>query len=93
MGETARVAFDRADHRVPFVAARNRALKHLRHRRVAARVHEQKALEQSQQTAGGADHAVEYREAVAAVESAITELPDRCREIFLLSRQQELGER
>lgn len=74
-----------------FVAARNRALKHLRHGRVVARVHEQEASEQSERAAGGTDHELRYREAAAAVEAAIAELPDRCREIFVLSRRQHMS--
>lgn len=74
-----------------FVAARNRALKHLRDRRVAARVHERKAAEQSDADAGGADAEVRYRETAAAVDAAIAALPDRCREIFLLSRRQHMS--
>lgn len=74
-----------------FVAARNRALKHVRHRRVVARVHEQKAAEQSERAAGSADHEVLHRETAEAVEAAIAELPERCREIFLLSRRQHMS--
>lgn len=74
-----------------FVAARNRALKHLRHGRVVARAHEQVAAERSREAPDRADDDVRYGEATAAVEAAIAGLPDRCREVFLLSRRQHMS--
>lgn len=73
-----------------YMAARNRALKHLRHRRVVARW-EERAAQAPASVHAGADHGVRYREAQEAAERAISELPDRCREIFLLSRRQHMS--
>jgi RNA polymerase sigma-70 factor, ECF subfamily len=39
----------------------------------------------------GADHRVRERELADAIERAISELPRRCRETFLLVRQQHLS--
>lgn len=72
-----------------FTAARNRALKHLRHRRVVER-HEERAAVWPQQ-APRADEEVRQRETAEAIDAAIAELPDRCREIFLLSRRQHMS--
>ena len=73
-----------------FVAARNRALKYMRHARVAeawiARV--------DREAAPGPDTPEDHclrRELDAAVQRAITELPSRCRATFLLRRSQGLS--
>lgn len=72
-----------------FTAARNRALKHIRHRRVVEGYEERAAVWPEQ--APGADEEVRRRETAEAIEEAIAELPDRCREIFLLSRRQNMS--
>jgi RNA polymerase sigma-70 factor (ECF subfamily) len=72
-----------------YAAARNRALKHLRHARVEQRFQERSAPPGG--APGGADHAVRHRETAEAVEAAVAELPDRCREIFILSRRQHMS--
>lgn len=73
-----------------FVAARNRALKCLRHRRVAdgwiARVASEKIPDSN-----SADDMVLEAELRQAAERAIEELPARCREIFLLRRRDHLS--
>ena len=80
----------RLTRRYLFVAARNRALKYLRHARVAeawiARV--------DREAAPGPDTPEDHclrRELDAAVQRAITELPSRCRATFLLRRSQGLS--
>lgn len=70
-------------------AARNRALKHLRHERVASRW-----LARSVgriPSAPPADRELEGHEVAEAVDRAIAELPERCRLVFTMSRQRELG--
>lgn len=71
-------------------AARNRALKHLRHRRVVSRW-EERAAQAPAPVREGTDHDVRRREARESAERAIADLPDRCREIFLLSRRQHMS--
>jgi RNA polymerase sigma-70 factor (ECF subfamily) len=73
-----------------YTAARNRALKHLRHRRVVSEWAESAAHE-TLRTGPAADDGVRTREVAQAIHTAIDELPERCREIFLLSRQQHLS--
>lgn len=70
-------------------AARNQALKHLRHRNVVSRSQAflKASLRQSQPTP---EDQARYREVSDAAQDAIEQLPDRCREIFLLSRQGEM---
>jgi len=72
-----------------YTAARNRALKHLRHRRVVARWAEEAARAPTP-TGQQADERVRAREVAEAVRRALDELPERCREIFLLSRESQL---
>jgi RNA polymerase sigma-70 factor (ECF subfamily) len=73
-----------------YTAARNRALKYLRHRRVVAHWAEQAARAPS--PAGPqADERLRTRELAEAIRRAIDALPDRCREIFLLSREEQLS--
>jgi len=64
-----------------FVAARNRALKYLRHRRVVAAWIERASQEQAP---------LVRRELDDAVQRAIAELPSRCREVFVLRRRDAL---
>jgi RNA polymerase sigma-70 factor (ECF subfamily) len=73
-----------------FVAARNRALKSLRHRRVAdawiARV-----AGEAIPGSSSPEEIVLQRELERAAERAISDLPRRCREIFLLRRRDHLS--
>lgn len=64
-------------------ATRNRALNQLRHQRVAERVRPE-ALGQS--TAPSADRDFAEKELEAEVKRAVSDLPERCREVFELSR-------
>lgn len=73
-----------------YTSARNRALKHLRHRRVVSAWAESSAHE-TLRTGDEADHDVRTREVEQAIHVAIDKLPERCREVFLLSRQQHLS--
>jgi RNA polymerase sigma-70 factor (ECF subfamily) len=77
-----------------YCAARNRALKYLRHERVVTRwqawATEQGQGDASTAVAAAADAEFEGRELAAAVDQAIAELPERCRLVFTLSRQQDL---
>ena len=73
-----------------YAAVRNRALKHLRHRRVAASWVERVAREEVP-TAESPSDLYLRRELEDTVERAIAELPPRCREIFLLRRRDQLS--
>lgn len=64
-------------------ATRNRALNQLRHRRVVERVRPEVL---GRAVAPGADQDVEERELRLAAARAVRELPERCREVFELSR-------
>lgn len=72
-----------------YTAVRNRALKYLRHRRVVSRWAEQVAREPAPM-GPQADDDVHAAEVARAIREAIDQLPDRCREIFLMSREQNL---
>lgn len=69
-----------------YVAARNRALKHLRRRRVAEAWIERAAREEPPSADTPEDRCLQD-EVQRSVQHAIAELPDRCREIFLLRRR------
>lgn len=73
-----------------YVAAKNRALKYLRHRRVAAAWIERVAREEVP-TASSPEDLFLRRELADAVTHAIADLPPRCREIFVLRRHQHLS--
>lgn len=82
-----------------YSAVRHRAISHLRKVRVAARVEENATAASIHGSGWGgafgsrvpaADTEVEAAELQAAIERAIAELPDRCREAFALSRQHDL---
>jgi RNA polymerase sigma-70 factor, ECF subfamily len=73
-----------------FVAARNRALKSLRHRRVAEAWIARVASERIPAGHTPEDDVIE-RELAAAAARAIRELPGRCREVFLLRRRDQLS--
>jgi RNA polymerase sigma-70 factor (ECF subfamily) len=70
-----------------YVAARNRALKYLRHRRVAEAWVDRASREEGPPTADTPEDRYLQGELDGAIERAIAELPDRCREIFLLRRR------
>ena len=73
-----------------FRAARNQALKYLRHERVVLRWR-QRAAHEPEPTAASTDADVHHREVADAVDRAIAELPERCRLVFTLSRERDLG--
>lgn len=67
-----------------FRAARNRALNHIRHERVAQRAAPLVADEPS--APPSAEHALADAEIDRAVHAALEQLPPRCRQVFELSR-------
>jgi RNA polymerase sigma-70 factor, ECF subfamily len=71
-----------------YQSARNRALNHLRHERVVRDAAPRIVGEDSVAAAGAA--ALEEAEIAAAVRQAVSELPERCREVFELSRTEGL---
>ena len=81
---------DRLTRPYLFVAARNRALKYLRHRRVAAAWVDRVAREETP-TADTPEDLYVRGELDEAVQRAIAELPGGCREIFLLRRRDQLS--
>src|SRR5689334_20307784 len=72
-----------------FRATRNRALNQIRHERVAARL-EPEIVNSRPESAPAADHATVETELRQAVDRAIRSLPERCREVFELSRVEGL---
>jgi RNA polymerase sigma-70 factor, ECF subfamily len=73
-----------------YSAARNRALKHIRHRRLVSRWTEKTMLEKPADQ-GDTDHHVRSREVTDAIARAVGELPPRCAEIFRMSRYEHLS--
>jgi RNA polymerase sigma-70 factor (ECF subfamily) len=73
-----------------YTAARNRTLRHLRRQRVADRWLERAAPESYTPAAITAE-AVHEHELCEALERAVTELPERCRLVFTMSRHQHLS--
>jgi RNA polymerase sigma-19 factor, ECF subfamily len=73
-----------------YAAAHNRALKYLRHRRVAEGWIERAAREAPPTADSPADLYLQH-ELEEMVERAIADLPVRCREIFLLRRRDQLS--
>jgi RNA polymerase sigma-70 factor (family 1) len=71
------------------VAARNRALRAIRHRQVEARWEERQAFE-PERGEPGPEHTMAERELSEAVAAAMQELPERCRLVFSLSRHEHL---
>lgn len=67
-----------------FQATRNRVLNHLRHLKIAQR--SEPEIQSESAPASSADEAVVAQEVSVAVQHAIQSLPDRCREVFELSR-------
>ena len=75
-----------------YVAARNRALKYLRHRRVVAAWITRAACEEAPLSDTPEDLCLRG-ELDDAVQQAIAELPARCRAIFVLRRREQLSYR
>jgi len=75
-----------------YVAARNRALKYLRHRRVVAAWIARAASEEIPPSDTPEDLCL-LGELDEAVQQAIAELPARCRAIFVLRRREQLSYR
>ena len=73
-----------------YVAARNRALKHLRHRRVVKAWIDRASREEAPASDTPEDLYLRG-ELEDALRRAIEELPNRCREIFVLRRRDQLG--
>jgi RNA polymerase sigma-70 factor, ECF subfamily len=71
------------------VAARNRALRAIRHRQVETRWEERQLAEPVRERSGP-EHTVAEQELAEAVTSAMHELPERCRLVFSLSRHDHL---
>jgi RNA polymerase sigma-70 factor (ECF subfamily) len=71
------------------VAARNRALRAIRHRAVEVRWEERQAGEPIREGAGP-EHTMAERELAEALRAAMGELPARCRLVFSLSRHEHL---
>ncbi len=67
-----------------FQATRNRVLNHLRHRRIEQRSEPEVRAESS--SPPNADAPLGEEELAVAVQRAVQSLPDRCREVFELSR-------
>src|SRR5881397_3644783 len=80
---------DRLSRPYLYAAARNRALKYLRHRRVVAAWIERASQEQAPLVDSPEDECLR-RELDDAVQRAIAELPSRCREVFVLRRRDAL---
>jgi RNA polymerase sigma-70 factor (ECF subfamily) len=75
-----------------YVAAKNRALKYLRHRRVVAAWIARAACDETPLSDTPEDLCLRG-ELDAAVQQAIAELPPRCRAIFVLRRREQLSYR
>ena len=71
-----------------FRATRNRALNHLRHEAIVRRSEPELAADPD--TRPGAETVLVDEEIDVAVRRAVAELPDRCREVFELSRMRGL---
>ncbi len=78
-----------------FRAVRNRAINYIRHERVATRFRERVAGGADQPIGGSqprpADERVRVADLASAIERAVHDLPDRCREVFRLSRYHHLN--
>lgn len=78
-----------------FRAARNSAISYLRHQRIETRFQERVAregdttLEPAAPTSG--EEAAHLKDVEDAIERAVAQLPPRCREVFCLSRYQQLS--
>jgi len=77
-----------------FRSAANRALSRLRHRRVERRFLERSPPEQpliGSASSSRADHETAERELSSAIDETVAKLPERCRTVFILNRQQHLS--
>lgn len=78
-----------------FRAARNRAISHVRHERVERRFRERLGSEGAEalrpRSPAWADEAARAGELEGAIEWAVNELPERCREAFRLNRYHHLS--
>jgi RNA polymerase sigma-70 factor (ECF subfamily) len=72
-----------------FTAVRNAALSYLRHERVVRR-REAETVERLDGPSAGADAEAAAAETLAAVQRAVSRLPERCRLVFTLHREQGL---
>ena len=73
-------------------SARNRAISHIRHERLERRWLEQATRQAPLATVPrSAEHASEEQELRSALARALESLPDRCRQVFLLSRAHGLS--
>ena len=72
-----------------FTAVRNAALSYLRHERVVRR-REAETVERFDGPSAGADAEAAAAETLAAVQQAVSRLPERCRLVFTLHREQGL---
>lgn len=71
-----------------FRAVRNRVVNRLRHQKVEERFHARLTLAPTPDRSSPTDHLLVTNELSAAIDAAIAGLSDRCREVFLLNRQQ-----
>ena len=69
-------------------AVHNRAIRHLRHERVRQRWRARASLDPP--VAEGAHARAERVDLARALDRAIAELPERCRQVFMMSREQGL---
>lgn len=72
-----------------FTATRNACLNHLKHQKVRAKFAEAVQAQPMPQM-GDAGEALEAAELKARIELAIEDLPERCREVFVMSRYEGL---
>jgi RNA polymerase sigma-70 factor (family 1) len=72
-----------------YTAARNLALNHVKRSRIEARWHDLQVAREPVRVAEARDRAA-YEELAAVVSRAIERLPERCRLIYTMSRQQDL---
>ncbi len=70
-----------------FRAMRNRALNHLRRKRLERKWEQENYLPAEPATPGRTDDETTGKEVAIAMDRAIAKLPPRCREVFLLSRE------
>ena len=75
-------------------AARNRAISHIRHRRVEQRFRDETTTQVARSGPplhfSAADHGLNAGELSAIVDATIEGLPDRCRHVFILNRHHQL---
>lgn len=71
-------------------AAHNSALNRIRRHRVEQRWHDAEAVQEPETVAPSAGDEIEYQELAQAVQRAIERLPERCRLIYTMSRQEQM---